>query len=340
MHAATPISAITNRAARLAPSRRASRAVTSRRWSAAAMLSLAAAMTCTSDLHAHDRFWTMNAAHDTATPDEPSSSGRADRQSSWPEDAVSDWTLRIQPVIWYGAISGDFTLPGDDGSRAQRFSSFNLDKPRLTPMNEVHLRKDDWTFSIAAFHYNIEGTSQAEFGSQVGPVTFGPGDTVYADMRIIGGRALAAYRFQKWAGARNGDGRPQIESGIEVLFGARVSYTDFEFSATPAGGGEEQHTSAARLFAEPVAGIRWQMEMYEQLTVDVMSTFGGITTGRQRTSISWDIMAGTTWRPVENLGFRAGYRQLLVDLQDDGGNGRFEYKGAIAGLYAGLEIRF
>lgn len=289
-------------------------------------------------LEAHERFWTMNAANDAATPDEPTSQTR--RQSTWPENAVSDWTLRVQPVVWYGAISGDFSLPSDDAGEPQRFSNFNLDKPRLTPLTEVHLRKDDWTFSIAAFHYNIESRSEPQFASQVGSVSFGPGDSVHADMRIIGGRAIAAYRFQKWAGARNSEGRPQIESGIEALIGARASYTDFEFSASPIGGGEERQTSASRLFAEPIAGIRWQMELYEQLGVDVMTTFGGFSTGRQRTSLSWDIMVGTTWRPIENLGVRAGYRQLLVDLQDDDGAGKFEYKGAIAGLYGGIEIRF
>jgi len=49
---------------------------------------------------------------------------------------------------------------------------------------------------------------------------------------------------------------------------------------------------------------------------------------------------GVTWRPVRHVGVQVGYRQLAFDLEDGEGTDRFRFRGAMAGVFAGVTVRF
>jgi opacity protein-like surface antigen len=79
--------------------------------------------------------------------------------------------------------------------------------------------------------------------------------------------------------------------------------------------------------------------LYNRFTVDLQSEIG-FQPVSDRTSWSWGVMVGGTWRPMENVGVRLGYRQLLFDLKNGADADEFKFRGGMAGLFAGIELRF
>lgn len=248
-----------------------------------------------------------------------------------PDDA---WTIRFEPSIWFVAPAGDLTVPGA-GSSSVDVGDLNLDSPRLTPAGELTFNTDRWRLSVSGFDFSTEDRgSTANRNFRVGDVDVLDGDSVESDLRFLSWDVKVRYEIAEIPGRPLADGRWPYVMSLEAVGGVRFYDVGFDLSA-PGG-----TASSDEFFAEPVAGLRVVLDVLERLTIDVESTIGAWTDGGDRESFSFDIAAGFMYRPIENVGVQIGYRQQMFSLSSGEGSDEFEFDGALAGVYAGVVVRF
>jgi hypothetical protein len=258
---------------------------------------------------------------------------------SWFEPGVNaprPWRFSLEPAMWYVAADGDVKLPGGlSGSNGQQIdlADLNLDSPRISPFFEVHGKADRWRASISGFALNTHGReSIAAFSGEFGGVSVGLGDAIEADFELSSIEVtLARTAFEDFTGAG-----PEglLRADLDVLGGVRLYDIGASIDA-PSG-----RASHDEIFIEPLVGVKLSLQLDPQATIDVQTSFGGFTNGGDRHSFTWDILAGFQWRPINDMGVQIGYRNIVVDLQSGEDPGTFDYFGALAGLYAGVVIRF
>jgi hypothetical protein len=240
------------------------------------------------------------------------------------------WTIQFEPAAWYVAPGGKATLPGSpSGTPMMDVADLNLDSPRFTPFGELHLRAEDWRVTLSGFAFSEDdrGAAQA-FSGRIGSLPFSTGDRLVSSLDIAVFEANAGYRFRP--PALQGD---QFKASIEALGGVR--FYNVEFGVTgPAGS-----TSSERFFGHPFVGAKLSMGVLRDFTIDVQldagyfpSDSGGAT--------GYDVLAGFMWHPTENVGVQIGYRDLAYFLRSGSGPDRFNYEGALQGLYIGAVGRF
>jgi hypothetical protein len=76
------------------------------------------------------------------------------------------------------------------------------------------------------------------------------------------------------------------------------------------------------------------------IDIDLQIVAGALPTGGDRSTICMEVVNGYTVRPIENVGLQIGYRLSFYDLTAGDGTSKFEYTGAVAGIFAGVVIRF
>jgi len=254
------------------------------------------------------------------------------------------WSLSVEPAFFYVAPSGDVRLPGTrmNGGKIN-LSDLNVDDPDLAFFGEVHFRKDRWRVSASGFTLNVEGDAFLEQTETFGDATGSAGDTVTTRLDFTTFELLGSYRFAEYAGSQSYDGVYKTVAGLEVVGGARYYDVDLEIDVDL--GTREtvflipSEAEGDRIFAHPVLGIRGDLELYEQWAIEVESTLGGFA-APDHNSYSWDIKAQFTWRPTEHVGAFVGYRQVAFHLEDGDSPDKFEWDGALAGLFFGVQIRF
>jgi hypothetical protein len=243
-----------------------------------------------------------------------------------------DWTIRFEPSAWYAAPSGDLRFPGEPaGTPETLVADLNLDSPRLSPFGEFHIRASDrWRFTLSAFAFQAEDRGAiVERDGFLGTVPLAAGDPVESSLTFASGEAAAAWRIPYEIGRQFQD----FEGRIELIGGTRFTHFDLDVAA-PAGGLNQEH-----FFLEPIAGAKLNMDITERFSVDLQTTFGFWGAG-EKSSFSWDIVVGFMYFPIENVGVQVGFRQYFVSLQDGDEEDKFQYTGALAGLYGGISIRY
>ncbi|MFG0327877.1 MAG: hypothetical protein ACF8SC_11495 [Phycisphaerales bacterium JB037] len=247
-----------------------------------------------------------------------------------------DWTIRAEPSVWWVAMSGDFRVPGTT-TAGSRFGlrDLDLDEPSASPFLELHYRNGPWRLSLSGFYIESDGSATAFRPGSFGDVPFAIGDTIDASASLFSGQLAVGYLFEPYRASPNQTGGFDVESWIELTGGVRAYAVDFDATVNgTASAGTDQ------LFAEPFAGVKWTLELIEEFTIDTELTLGGFSTGSERRSFGVDIIVGLNWRPTPNFGAQLGYRQLAFGLYDGNGIDEFEWRGAVAGVYGGLELRF
>ncbi len=255
-----------------------------------------------------------------------------------PADAPAEWTIRIDPAAWYAAPGGRVWMPGTSmtgGGERFKVAALNVDSPRLAPAGAVHYQSGDWRFSVSGFGFSSDDRgSVAPAAAQYGTLSIAAGDPLTSTLDFVSGDATVAYRiFERKMGTRD-NGAPKFVPAIDVLGGVRVY--DVELSIA----GPSDSITAGEFFAEPFAGLGLDMQFVEDVMIEVRSSVGAFSDFGDRSSISWDISAALTWRPTANFGVQVGYRQLAFTLTDGDSPEKFEYSGALAGLYFGGSLKF
>jgi hypothetical protein len=288
-------------------------------------------------------------AHASQPADEPTPSvADTPTDLALPRDRPAHWTLRIDPVLWFTAASGDLKLPVNSGngpgsvtapSNEVRLSQLNLDGTELRPAGAFTIASERWRFSFMGAYTDLDKSDvQAGRAFQLGAVSVAAGDRFNVDFQLgtyelnVGYAVIDRYDF----GSELGD--DSVEFSLIALGGVRVYDVSFDFARTSTGTGPTQ-ADYSDLFLEPLAGLRAELALTRSFAIDAQLTAGYAPFGDKET-VSIDILAGFSWYPLDNLGLTVGYRQIAYDLSDGNGLGSFEYSGRLAGLFTGITLKF
>lgn len=253
-----------------------------------------------------------------------------------PERGILDWSLRVQPRVWLGSSAGDLLLPGGSGELS--LDTLNLDEAGLRPILKLDFQKDRWRITLMGFFVDEESSIAAPFSGSLGGVSFVPGDRLDTSFDYLSIEALGSYEIWRYAGGER-NGWPDLESSIDLVGGVRFTSLEVDFAATRDSVGLGS-SSARHLFAEPVGGARWTLGLLQRFTLETELNIGAFSTGSDHASFSLDLSTQFAYRPTPHLGALFGYRQLLTSFEDGSGADAFEYTGATAGMYFGVELRF
>jgi hypothetical protein len=249
-----------------------------------------------------------------------------------------DWKVRFEPAIWLVSPSGTVRMPGAS-TESVRVEHLNLDTPEVRPSGEVHLAADRWRLSFFGSQYAQETRFAAEQGFSLGDVTIDPGDIVDAEFDFTVVEVAAGYRI--WEADLDRDSANQamtVDTDIRLyaIGGLRAYDVDLDVREI---GGEGGRSATDQFFVEPILGLRGEIDIARDVTIDLQMTGGGYLDS-DRSVASLDIVTGFQWRPHPNVGVQVGWRQVAYWLDDGDGPDEFEYNGRMAGIQAGLVIRF
>lgn len=265
----------------------------------------------------------------------------ATAQEALPETGER-WTIQFEPAVWYPAASGSVRLPGDTGSgngSTIDFADLNIDSPRATPFGEIQARRGRWRLSVQGFGFGTDGRGRLAGGDdQVGAVPFSAGDRVSTSIDLLSFGVHGGYEFYQFEAGTLDNGGARVRSTLTGLVGIRAIDAEIK-SEVVSGGTLIGSASGDALHAHPTVGIRWQLDLHEDFTIDLVSAIGGLSTGDTE-SWSHEILVGFQWNPTPHFGAQLGYRQFLLGVEDGELPSEFSWHGGLAGVYAGATLRF
>ena len=265
-----------------------------------------------------------------------------------PDRFAPEWTVQVEPTLWFVGPSGKFKLPVTSGTGPGGFTTegdklkvndVDLASTRLRPAGTLTLASGKWRFSFWGSEYEQSRAGvTVDIAGRLGAVAFAPGDRLKLDLSLGTYELTAGYRiwdydFAESSKLRNSAVDAQLT--IHLLGGARLY--DLEIGAenlsTPG------RAEGARVFAEPIVGARAEVIIDNDFSVILQLSAGGLPL-YSTSSYSLDIVAAFQWRPTKNIGVQIGWRQLAFDLSDGRDLDKFQYTGRLAGLFTGVVIRF
>ncbi len=264
----------------------------------------------------------------------PDDTGIPDAQET---PGVLDWAYHLQAQAWFAALNGDLRLPGGTGQVT--FDELDLDEPGIRPFVDFDIRRGKWRFNLNAAAFDEEAATNARLDGSIGGVAFARGDTIRSNIQYVTVEGSAGYNIWDYRGGRTDTGGHRVASQVEIVAGVRFTSLDIDIEIAE-GGSTIGTADADEVFGEPFVGVRWSLGLFESFAMETRTHIGGFSTGGDRESASWDIRTQMSWRPSPHFGALFGYRQLMSDFSVGSGNRAFDYFGAGAGLYAGIELRF
>lgn len=273
------------------------------------------------------------------TPSAPSAEGGA---AAAIDSASTPWTLRTRIAVWRVSTGGDLKLPSDVGapSSSVELEALDADQPVHAPLADFTFRKGDWGFTARGAGWSTSGTAQPGFTGRLGDVEFSPTTTLDTELQVLIFEAEGLYTLGRYQPEKS---EYKIDGALDLVFGARLTSVDASTrDITPGiGSAVPPESSADNLFIEPLVGLRGSMEIAERVDLEVQLTIGGLPFG-DTSSFTGDILAGISWRPIENVGILLGYRAMFLDLSDGEDNEAFELSGPTTaqGLFFGAVIAF
>ena len=287
-------------------------------------------------------------ASSAARADEPVDANLADQAASeaastsqpapaWPMMLDPDaWRVQVQPRAWYVSPAGKIRLPSTGAASGKiKVETFDLDSPRASAYGEIALKSGPWRFAFSAAGYSVERSNTATSSFQIGSAAVAPGNLLQSSFEYTMAQGSVGYRVceHDFGAADQNPGRTVLR--LEVMGGARIHDLDVRVTRlTPT----VLASSADPFYVEPFVGTRAELQVIRDFSIDLELSAGGLPV--EDSVYSFDIAVGFTWRPIDGLGVQIGWRQLYVDLQEGKGAQQFEYTGTMAGLFAGVTLRF
>lgn len=254
-----------------------------------------------------------------------------------PEGEGDRWKLDVSVDAWYVAPAGDLKMPASPALGAgdqYELADLNLDSPLVSPYAEIAVSRGKWGLGLSGFSFSASDRGFMPDGpGRLGDLTLTPGQQVKSDLDFASLAVTGSYRFYRYTNAADPDGNWALDSTLDAFVGARMYDVDFEFTSAA---GREQ---TDEFFAEPIAGIKWNFDIGESFTISLVLG-GGVGPWGDRSSWSFDVAPRFEWRPVRHIGLEVGYRLLVTDLSSGDGAEEFEWSGSMAGVLAGLTLRF
>ena len=265
-------------------------------------------------------------------------------------NAPRPWTVDIQPVLWNVAPSGDVKLPVTSGSGPGSFTTpgdsvslacLALDGPRARPAGAFSINADNWRFTfIGADDSNSRSAITAPDSFRLGAVPVATGDKIDVDFHFGSYELTMGYMIWERdfkARSEHPENAIPLVMRLYALGGGRLY--DVSFNVSRISPGPQASAGSDEFFGEPIAGVRAEADFTKTFGLDVQID-GGTQPFGNHNSYSLDIIAGFHYRPIDNLALTIGYRQLAFNLSDGDDLGQFRYKGRLAGLYFGIDVRF
>lgn len=250
----------------------------------------------------------------------------------------STWTLKLDPMVWWVSPAGDLKLPAQSATAGNSvdLSTIDLDTPEFSPAGAAALYVEDFRFSFFGSAYSRDATGTSASAFQLGDVQIGVGDDFDVSFDLGYYELTAGYRFlhHNWGeSSANPADCADVSIDLYGLLGGRVYDLDIGFAS----GGNSSGTD--QFFGDVIAGVRAEFTIIRDFSINVQASGGGMGDS-DRSSYSFDIQVFGEWRPWQNVGFLFGWRHTQFNFEDGEGPEKFEYDGSVAGVFAGMTIRF
>ncbi|MBX3405224.1 MAG: hypothetical protein KF869_00560 [Phycisphaeraceae bacterium] len=259
-----------------------------------------------------------------------------------------EWKVSLSPRLWWTSPSGELKLPAASGTGPGAFtdsgdsvdiSQLNLDTPRLSPAGELHIATGRWRFAFSAGAFSLDREATiADSAFRAGSVEISPGDQMSVRFDYSVFEATAGYQVYSWdfdSASRSPANAADTGMRLIALGGVRLHDVDIDLRSRDDG----SSASTDQTFLEPIGGIRAEFALTQQFAIELQAT-GGAWIESDRSVYSLDLCVVVRWMPTPGIGVEFGWRQIAFSLSDGDGAGEFEYFGAIAGVFAGVTIRF
>ncbi len=268
----------------------------------------------------------------------------AEEVTPWSRPRLHDWTLSFEARAWYQAPSGDLTLPGgvtpdDDIDLAD----LNMDSPQLAPYGKLRVQRGKLRFGFAGSFSSADEGSAIETTRTLGEVDVYAGERAQLDFSHWSCDALVLYEMFSYVDGSTVDGRDVVCIRGSLGGGLRVNGVDFDFAVDPTDpgrtGGEVLDSGYDGTFVELMAAAALDIDLYERWYISVEAS-GGTFGLDDRTSTSFSIEPALAWHPNSRVGVEVGYRLLIHRMEDGESPEQFEWAGSMAGVFAGVSLRF
>lgn len=243
---------------------------------------------------------------------------------------VGAWTLRLDARVWYAGPAGDVRMPGAANSARTDLSDLNADNPRLSPYGSLTLRAPaEKIFFVAQGGGNSLNASVTAAGAfQLGNIAVNAGDNIRSEVDLASFELLMGYGPISLVGAPGEVTR--LDLGL--MGGVRLVEQRFTFTS-----GASQ-TRMEDTYAAPAFGARLNAQLSREFSAEATSIIGFWP---DRTSGDIDINFNYTPGGKDDwLTLQVGYRLLAFEFSRGAGASTREFSGSLAGLYAGLQLKF
>lgn len=260
---------------------------------------------------------------------------------------ASAWSVRLEPQVWYVAPEGDLTMPGSaSGTPPVALSALDAEDPKASPAGQVTIRipqneenrwgtddfwKSGWFFCVGGASFSGDSTGAAPAGGfTIGSVAVAGGAAVSTSFEWSTFHAMVG----KWIVGSDFGTEGDVHVDIYGVAGLRIHTQDVTVSS---GGGS---TTASETFGAALLGFRLDVQLPCGFAADV-NVNANYWPG-DPSCTGFEVSPTFSWRPTDNLGVQIGYRLLTANCEsgNEGDAGYYKFDGSLAGLYAGVEIRF
>lgn len=259
-----------------------------------------------------------------------------------PSSVDPTWKVSIEPIVWYMAPSGDLKLPASGAATPSNkvdIADLDLDNPRLSPAGSFRIASGRWTFAFFGAAYDTDHTNTVNQSFQLGSLSFAPGDQAKTEMTLGFYEVTAGCRIFDYDWRANSTHPETAEQALFVLslYGG-VLMQDVDIMVQQLGT-QFPDSTYSNLFVQPIIGLDFHFAFADQFAIDLRLSGGGLPLDDE-SSASVDIAVAFTWQATDHIGLQIGWRQIAYWLSDGDGQDEFEYNGAVAGLFAGVTLRF
>jgi opacity protein-like surface antigen len=253
-----------------------------------------------------------------------------------------DWSLELQPGVWFAATRGDVRLPGGSTFQAE---DLNFDSVTPSPTLDARLRFGDWQVDASAAFFRYDDDARVSDDADLGDFLIARGDHLdvrldYTHLHLRAGRRV-------WTADLTDSSQPAFDrdiaphaAGINIdveLFGG-IRYVDYDLRMkAETGAAAGQRVSVSESWFQPTFGAALRIDFENRLTFDVMANIGGWHDG-SGSAFSLDVAASVGYALTNNVQLDAGYRYIHNSY--DMGSDDFEVSGSVAGLFAAVTFRF
>lgn len=265
-------------------------------------------------------------------------------ESAWTRPRLHDWSVSFEARAWYQSPGGDLTMPGGAVSGENiDLDELNMDSPKLSPFGKLRFQRDKLRIGLSGSQFSADRSSTVGSAQTIGDVPIYAGERSNLDFSHWSLETDAMYEVFSYVDGSTTDGRDEVRLRGLLGGGLRATNVGIDFDVTPTdasrSGLEPVHVGYDGTFVELIAAASLEIDLYEKWFISVDVSGGGFgLDGRSASSLA--IEPTFTWHPSSRVGVEVGYRMLIHRLEDGDAPAQFEWNGSMAGVFAGVSVRF